>query len=67
METGLKASAILKSVNTEIDPMCLIGFFKPAAWHPVSPRCLQRLGHFVPLAFTARGGKRQAIRCAAGR
>jgi len=27
----------------------------------------QRLGHFVPLSFTAYGGKRQATRYAGGR
>jgi hypothetical protein len=45
----------------------LIGFSKPGASHPVSPRCFQRLGHCVPLSFTAFGGKIQAIRYADGR
>jgi hypothetical protein len=45
----------------------LIGFSKPGAKHPVSPRCLQRLGHCVPLSFTAFGGKIQATRFAGGR
>ena len=37
----------------------LIGFSKP--------RCFQRLGHCVPLSFTASGGKIQATRCAGSR
>jgi len=35
----------------------VIGFFKPGASHPVSPRCFQRLGHFAPQSFTAFGGQ----------
>jgi hypothetical protein len=38
----------------------MIGFSKPGASHPVSPRCSQRLGHFAPLSFPADGGKIQA-------
>jgi len=45
----------------------VIGFSKPGASHPVSPRCFQRLGHCVPLSFTAFGGKIQAARYAGGR
>jgi len=37
----------------------VIGFSKP--------RCFQRLGHCVPLSFTAFGGKIQAARYAGGR
>jgi len=44
----------------------VIGFSKPGALNPVSPRCFQRLGHCVPLSFTAFVGKIQATRFAGG-
>ena len=41
--------------------------YQTGASHPVAPHCFQRLGHCVPLFFTAFGGKIQAARHAGGR
>ena len=41
--------------------------YQTGASHPVAPHCFQRLGHCVPLFFTAFGGKIQAARHAGDR
>jgi len=47
--------------------VCNNDYGKGALMEFSKPRCFQRLGHFVPLSFTAFGGKIQAARYGGGR